>query len=146
MARVRLSLGLICLVLASPAVAQVAPPPASRAPAPAVSDAAMLDLRQRLLEAQQEIVRLRAEAAGRGELETALKAAHDKNARLVAIANDLIRGYALRYRRGRFPAFDAAHRRFETELQDTGDRVYDNRWNAGPRAAPKPAPAQPGSQ
>jgi len=137
----------LLLALAAPAAAQ------SSSPAPVVmpvSDEAaqIAALRADLVTAQQEIVRLRAIAANQPVLEAALDAARARNARLVGIANDLIAAYAKRYARGRFLPFDLARRRFEAELQATGDAVYDNRWDAGPRRvqpqsdASTPAPVE----
>lgn len=125
--------GLVLVV--SPAAAQTAPDPAAQIAA----------LREELANAQQEIVRLRAEAGNRQDLETALKAAREKNERLVAITNELIAACEKRYQRGRFLPFDAGRRKFEAALQDLGDRTYDNRWDASPRrpAAPPASGAAP---
>jgi hypothetical protein len=124
------------------AVAQSAP-----SAAPAVPQAAALDpaaqvatLREEQVAAQQEIVRLRAQVANQQDLEAALKATREKNERLIAITNELIAAYAKRYQRGQYLPFDTGRRKFEAELQDLGDRAYDNRWDAGPRRA-TPAPA-----
>lgn len=126
-------------VMVTPAIAQSAPPtPQGAVPATAPDPAAQIAaLREELIAAQQEIVRLRALASNQQELEAALKAAREKNDRLVAIATDLIAAYEKRYQRGQFLPFGSARRKFEEELQATGDRVYDNRWDAGPRRAPK---------
>ena len=124
--------------LVLPASAQDAPSASTSVVAP--DDAT---LRESLLSAQQEIVRLRAQVADQQDLEVALKAAREKNERLVGIADALIAGYQKRYQRGQFLPFDTGRRKFEAELQDLGDRAYDNHWNAIPKrsvAAPEPLP------
>lgn len=128
------------LVTGAPAVAQQV-----QQTSPAATDPQLVELRDALLSAQQEIVRLRAEAANRQDLEGALKAAREKNERLVGIANELIAAYEKRYARGQFLPFDTGRRKLEAELQASGDRAYDNRWDASPRRpAPSPdAAAQP---
>ncbi len=132
-------------VIATPAMAQSAPSdvapetvPAG-APDPAAQIAA---LREELVSAQQEIVTLRAQVANQKDLEAALETARAKNGRLVAIGNELIAAYAKRYQRGQFLPFDNGRRKFEAELQDMGDSVYDNRWDANPRRATAPATPQ----
>ncbi|WCM28023.1 hypothetical protein NDN01_03595 [Sphingomonas sp. QA11] len=128
------------LSIAMPAVAQEtrqAGASASQADGPDAA-AQVAEMREALLNAQQEIVRLRAEAANRQELEDALKAIREKNERLSAITDELIAAYQKRYRRGQFLPFDTGRRKFEAELQGLGDRAYDNRWDAAPRRAPAP--------
>lgn len=122
--------------------AQTAPAPVPQA-APADPAAQIAALREEVISAQQEIVRLRGLVANQQDLEASLKAAREKNERLVAIANELIAAYEKRYQRGQFLPFDSGRRKFEEELQATGDRIYDNRWDAGPRRAPAPKAGQP---
>lgn len=124
---------------------------AQQAPAPVPTTAPdataqIMALRAQLVAAQQEIVRLRGDVANQRDVQTALDQCRDKNGRLVSIANELIAAYEKRYRRGQFLPFDTGRRRFEAELQDIGDKVYDNRADAGPRRGPPQAPAaQPAS-
>ncbi len=120
---------------AVPAIAQSAPPAGANAAPPAGTDLAAQNaaLRDELVTAQQEIVRLRAEVGNRRDIEVALKAAREKNERLVGIANELIAAYEKRYQRGQFLPFDTGRRKLEAELQGFGDRAYDNRWDASPR-------------
>ncbi|HEX7853244.1 MAG TPA: hypothetical protein VF503_06060 [Sphingobium sp.] len=134
----------LSLILAG--VCLLAMPVVARAEEPASSDASAqnAELREALVSAQQELVRLRAQVAGQQETEAALKAARDRNERLIGIANELIHAYEKRYGRGRFLPFDNGRRRFEAELQEASGRVYDNRWDAGPRREP-PAPVSAGA-
>jgi hypothetical protein len=125
--------------LSAPAVARSSLPAAPQAMTANVAApdlaAQIISLREELMSAQQEIVRLRALAANQNDLETALKVARERNERLVAITNDLIAAYAQRYRHGHYAPFDNGRRKFEEELQAVGDSAYDNRWDAGPRRA-----------
>ena len=124
------ALAVLLFAAATASRAQQAPATAPTVPDPAAQAQA---LREELIAAQQEIVRLRAEAANTKDLEASLAAARAKNERLVVIANELIAAYHARYKRGRYLPFEMGVRKFEAELQDTSDQVYDNRWNAGPR-------------
>lgn len=143
--------GLVSIAtLASAQEAQPTGAPAVQAGDP---DAAtqLAEMREALLAANQEIVRLRAETAHQRELEAALKADREKNERLVAIANELIAAYQKRYERGQFLPFDTGRRKFEAELQELGDRTYDNRWDAAPRRPVAPntnatSPSDPAQQ
>lgn len=129
------------LLLAAPAAAQEVPSAAvPAADGPATEIAA---LREDLVAAQREIVRLQGEVHGLRDADAALKAAREKNARLVAIADELIAAYAKRFGRGEFLPFDTGRRKLEVELQELGDRVYDNRWEAGPRREPPASPRNP---
>lgn len=92
--------------------------------------ARVAELSRQLVSAQQEIVRLRAEADTGKQADAALAQCRDKNGRLVSITNDLIAAYDKRYRRGQFLPFDTGRRRFEAELQTIGDEVYRNRADA----------------
>jgi hypothetical protein len=103
--------------------------------------ATIAGLQQQIVAAQEEIVRLRAEQAAARDAATRADACAAKNARLVEIGNALIASYGERYKGGRFLPFDTARRRFDSELQAQGDAVYDNRLDAGPRAAATPTPA-----
>lgn len=127
---------------ATPIAGQEAPVAAPAAvPDPVAQVAA---LREDLVSAQQEIVRLRAELSNQRDIEAALKAAREKNERLVGIANELIAAYGKRYQKGQFLPFDTGRRKFEDELQELGDRAYDSRWDAAPkRTAPPTATTTP---
>jgi hypothetical protein len=140
---------LLMAIAGASATAQQAPAPATTA-APTPVEAVELALRQQLLASQQEVARLQAALADQAEQQAQLARCRDKNARLAAIGSELIAAYQKRYRRGQFLPFDAGRRKFEAELQDQGDRLYDNRLDAAPRppAAPpvpaeSPGPAQP---
>lgn len=123
------------LLVAVPAQAQQAP----------AADAQLAALQQQLLAAEQEIARLRAEATAAQEAGARLTECRARNARLIAIGNELIGAYGARYRRGSFLPFDIGRRKFETELQAVGDRVYENHVDAAPAkpvAAGDTPPAQ----
>lgn len=127
----------IGLLAAAAAAAQAEP-----APAPPVVDPQTELVRRELETVRAELERARADLARAGEQRAALTQCRERNARLVAIGNELIAAYDERYQRSRFLPFDYARRKFEGELQATGDRVYDNKVDAGPRAEP-PAPVSP---
>ncbi|MBO9579646.1 MAG: hypothetical protein J7498_01995 [Sphingobium sp.] len=130
--------------LAAPALAQTTAPAAGAPDVATLSaDAQNTALREDLVSAQAEIVRLRALVANQQDLEVALKAARERNERLVGIANELIAAYEKRYQRGQFLPFDNGRRKFEADLQSMGDRVYDNKWDAGARRTPPPATPAP---
>ena len=129
------------IALATPAVAQDAPPPPIDDGSAAVQQQ-FNTLQQQLATAQQQIAQLSTENGSLRDQAAALGQCRDKNGRLVAIGNELIASYQQRYHRGRFLPFETGRRRFEAELQDIGDRIYDNRTDAVPRspAATEPAP------
>lgn len=134
-----------CLIaaisLATPAVAQDLAP-ASVDAQPQAAQQQFDAMREQLAAAQQLIAQLRAENGGLRDQAATLAQCREKNGRLVAIGNELIASYQQRYGRGRFLPFETGRRRFEAELQDAGDRVYDNRLNAAPRP-PAAAASQP---
>ncbi len=126
--------GLLALAIAMPAAAQA--PEAARQPVPDPAAAEIAALQRKLQSAQQEIAGLRTELTKQRDLAALLGPCREKNARLVGIGNDLITAYDRRYRHGRsFAPFEVGRRKFEAEMQDIGDRIYDNRLEAGPRRA-----------
>jgi hypothetical protein len=121
------------ITLATAAVAQDVPPAPADEESQLAAQRQFTSLQEQLVAAQQQIAQLRAENGGLRDQVTTLARCREKNGRLVAIGNELIASYQQRYGRGRFLPFETGRRRFEAELQDAGDRIYDNRLDAGPR-------------
>jgi hypothetical protein len=141
--------GYILLAAAVGATAANAQGPAAPAAAPAAANAAALDLqlgamRRQFLAMQQAVMQLRRELAEEKSRSARLEQCEARNARLVDIGNELIDSYERHYRGSSFGPFKQARRRFETELQDTGDKIYRNRVDVVERkAAPQPAAQHP---
>lgn len=95
-------------------------------------------LQQALIAAQRDAAEQRRLAGEARDQAALLATCREKNARLVTIGEELIRAYEQRYRGSHYLPFQVGRRKFEAELQATGDRIYDNRLDAQPR---QPAPA-----
>jgi hypothetical protein len=132
----------LAFVLAAPAAtAQVtSPPPAPPSPPPFVAaptpEQQVAELREQLLASQQQITRLEQQVAEERSRSAALTTCRARNARLVTIGQQLIDEYERRYRRSHHDPLQLGRRRFEAELQDTQEAIYDSR-------ADVPAPAPP---
>lgn len=96
-------------------------------------------LQQALIAAQRDAAEQRRLAAEAKDQAALLAACREKNERLVGIGNELIAAYEQRFRKSNFGPFQIGRRKLEAELQATGDRVYDNKLDATPRAAASPA-------
>ncbi len=134
----------------------VAAPGHAQAPAAAAETASPTDAEQlasaiaQLNAARGELQQLRSVAAQAEGDKAAIAELRARNARLVEIGRELLGAYEARYGKTvRFEPFNRARVNFETELQKTGDAIYQNQAdavsvranevNAAPDAA-EPAP------
>lgn len=110
---------------AAAAQAPTSPPSVAAAAAAPLDPAAEIErLREQNLAGSQELTRLRRALADQTARAAALDACRAKNARLVAIGNELVAAYGKRYRASRHDPFQLGRRRFEAELQNTSDAIY----------------------
>ena len=128
-------LGLLGLAAAWPPVAAMAQP----APVAAPTDE-VVQLGRQLDAARVEIQRLRAQLADAEPQKASLAECRARNDRLVAIGRDLVASYEKRYAMSSFGPFPGSRVRFETEMQKTGESIYQNQVDAAsPRVAPDSA-------
>jgi len=127
----RLTLIGAVLLAGSPALAigrPASPPPPTPASAPQPSaDELVAELRQRLLVSQQQIAKLEQQLADEKTRSFALATCRARNGRLVEAGKLLIAGYEKRYKKAHRDPLQPGRRRFESELQDIGETIYDNR-------------------
>jgi uncharacterized surface protein with fasciclin (FAS1) repeats len=132
---------LAALLSALPAAAQnvrprsrpAAPVAAPEVPAGPTEAELLASATAQLQAARTEVQQLRAVAA-QAEIEKAANAElRTRNARLVTIARELLAAHEARYgKTTRFAPFNRARVKFETEMQKTGDAIYQNQADAVP--------------